>query len=76
MGALKVDAFSSSIGSDQNLHIRIVLERLLHLRSFFASHAAMDRDDCFLSSEKRGNSLFEIAQGVAVLGKDDQLLAR
>ena len=76
MNALKVDAFSSGIGGDQDLNVGIVLERLQHLRSLFTSHAAMNHDDGLLSPEKRGNSLFEITQGVAVLGKDDQLLAR
>jgi hypothetical protein len=53
---------SSSIGSDQNLHFWIVLERLLHVRSVFASYAAMNRDNRFLSSEKGRNTLFEITQ--------------
>ena len=43
--ALEVDAFACGVGREENLHLRIVPERLLRLHPLFAAHAAMNADD-------------------------------
>ena len=40
--ALEVDALARGVGGQQDLHFRVVLERLLRLHPLFAAHAAVD----------------------------------
>jgi hypothetical protein len=66
---------SSSIGSDQNLHFWIVLERLLHVRSVFVLCRHESRQS--LPFVREGSKhVVRDNSGVTVFGKDNQLLAR
>src|SRR3989442_12361314 len=76
MSALQVDSLASGVGCDEYLHIRVVPEGFLCLHPLLAPHAAVDPDNCFPTAEERGDALHQIVQRVAVLGKDDELLAR
>ena len=75
--ALEVDAFAGRVGGEQHLHLGVVRERLLRLPPLLAAHAAVDDDDRLL----RGRAAcamrsLEVVERVAVLGEDDELLAR
>ena len=76
VGALEVDAFAGGVGGEQHLHLGVVPERLLRLQPLLAAHAAVDDDHGLLAAEQRGDLSLEVVQRVAVLGEDDQLLAR
>jgi hypothetical protein len=47
VGALQVDALAGGVGGQQHLHFGVVLERFLHLETFFAADAAVDDDHGF-----------------------------
>lgn len=49
-------------------------ERLLGLEPICPAHAAVDHNQGFQAAEQAGDALLKIAQGVAMLGKDHQLL--
>ena len=76
VGPLQIDAFAGGIGGQQNLHFGIVLEGLLRLRALLAADAAMDDDNRVLPAQQRGDAVFQIIQGVAMLGEDNELLVR
>ena len=75
VGALQVDTLARCVGGEQYLHVWIVPKRLLGLQALLTAHA-VDDDNCLLTSEQCAHAGVEIAQGVAVLGENDQLLAR
>ena len=75
MGALQVDPLPSRVGGEQHLHLGIVPECLLGLQALLAAHAAVDDNDRLLAPEQCAHTRVEIAQGITVLGEDDQLLA-
>ena len=72
--ALEIDALAGSIGGQQDLHLRVVLEGFLHLQTCFSTDAPVDDDHGFAAAQQRGNALFQIVKRVAVLGENDQLL--
>ena len=53
-----------------------LFERLLRLQAFLAAHAAVDDDHSLLAAEQSGDASFEVAQRIAMLGKNNELLAR
>ena len=73
---MEVDAFTRGIGGEQHLHLRIVPERLLGLQTLLAAHATMDDDHRVLAPKECAHTGVEVTQGVAVLGKEHELLAR
>jgi len=76
VGALQVDALARCVGSEQPLHLRVVPARLLGLQALLTAQAAVDKDHRVLAPEQRAHAGVEIAQRVAVLGENDELLAR
>src|SRR3954462_3785818 len=76
VGALQVDAFTSSVGGEKHLHIRIVQETRLRLTPVFATHSAVNQNDRLLAAEQRGDLALEIVESVPVLGEDHELLTR
>ena len=76
VGALQVDAVAGGVGGQQHLHLRVVPERFLRRQTFLAAHAAVDDDHRRLSAEQCRDALLQVAQRVAVLGEDHQLLMR
>src|SRR6516225_3192392 len=68
VSALQVDTFACSIGRDQNLNIRIVAERFLHVHALFASHAAVNKDNRFWATEESRDSALKVIERVAMLG--------
>src|SRR5262249_10984558 len=71
-----VDALTRCIGGEQDLHVWIVPERFLRFQPLLASHAAVDDDDGFWTSQQRAHIGMEITQGVTVLRENDELLTR
>ena len=53
VGALEVDALAGGVGGEQDLHLGVVLERLLRLQPLLAAHAAVDHDDRLRAAEQR-----------------------
>ena len=76
MGALEVDPLAGRVGSEQQLRLRVVQERLLRLAAFFTTHAAVNQDDSLRAAEERADAPLEVVEGVPVLGEENQLLAR
>ena len=76
VGALEVDALAGGVGGQQDLHLGIVPEGFLRLHALLAAHAAVDRHDGLRAAEERRDAALQVVQRVAVLGEDDQLLAR
>ena len=76
LDVLQVDAFAGGVGGQQHLHLRVVPERFLRRQTFLAAHAAVDDDHRRLSAEQGRDALLQVAQRVAVLGEDHQLLMR
>ena len=74
--ALQVDALAGCVGGEQHLDLGVVQEALLRLAPLFAPHAAVDQDDRLRAAEQRADLAFEVAERVAVLGEEDELLAR
>ena len=64
---------AGNIGS-QHLDLGIVAGRVLGLELICPAHAAVDHDQACPAAEQAGDALLKIAQGVAMLGKDNQLL--
>ena len=48
VGTLQIDAFTGGVGGKQHLHLWVVFEGFLRLQPLFATHAAVDDDDCLL----------------------------
>ena len=76
MGALQVQPFACGIGSDKNAHFLVLPEAFFHLAPFVAQHSAVDGDNGFFAAEKGANFIGQIAQCVAMFGKNDQLFAK
>ena len=76
VGALEVDALAGRVGREQDLDLGVVPERLLRLHPLLAAHAAVDDDDRLRAAEQRRDAALEVVQRVAVLGEEDELLAR
>src|ERR1700730_508083 len=76
MGALKVNPLARGVRGNEHVHFRIMFERLLRLQAFLAAHAAVDDNHSLLASEQSSNADFEVAQRIAMLGKDNELLTR
>src|ERR1019366_10004435 len=74
--ALKVNALARSIRGNEHLYLRVMLEGFLRLHAFLATHAAVDDNHRVLAPEQRSDTGFEVAQRVAMLGEDNQLLLR
>jgi hypothetical protein len=49
-------------------------ERLLGVHAFFATHAAVNDNHRLRATQQRGDTRFEVAQGVAVLSENNELL--
>ena len=60
MRALKVDAFASSIRSDQDAHPDILLEELFCFSPFITEHSAVDGNNSIVIPEDDGNSGFNM----------------
>lgn len=75
VGPLEVDPFPGRIGGDQHVNIRVVQEGFLSLPALFAAHPAVDRHHGIAAPKERGDPLFQVGQGIAVLAEDDELLA-
>src|SRR5438128_2272277 len=76
MGALKIDAFTSCIGSKKHFDFWIVSERLLDFQPVFAPNTAVYGHYGIGASDQYLNLFLQIGQCVSMLSKDDQLLAR
>ena len=76
VSTLKVDALTGCIGRQEYLNIGVVTERFLDLQAFLATNTTMDDDHGLGTSEERSDSLVQVTECVAVLGKDHQLLLR
>ena len=76
VGALQVDALARRVGRQQHLRPRVVPEGFLRGQALLAAHAAVDDDDRILPAEQRRHPLPQVAQRVAVLGEDHELLPR
>ena len=74
VGALEVDTLPGGVCRDEDLHVGVMLERLLDLQSLFAPYATVDHNHRFRATDDGLDSLLEVVQGVLVLGKDNQLL--
>jgi hypothetical protein len=74
VGALEIDTLASCVGGKQNLNFGIVPERLLCLHPLLAPHPAMDEDDGLLTAQKGSDAAFQVIQGIAVLGEQNQFL--
>ena len=74
VGALEIDTFAGCVGGKQNLDFRIVPERLLRLHPLLAPHPAMDEDHALLAAQKGGEATFQVVQGIAVFGEQNQFL--
>ena len=74
--ALQIDTFAGRVGGEQHLDLRVVAEGFLSLEPILAAHAAVNRHDGSLASQQRRDPVVQIAQRIAVLGEDDQLLMR
>ena len=75
VGTLQIDTFTGSVSGDQDADFLILTETLLNLPALIPEHAAVDRDHGIFAAKKSTNLISEVAQGVAVLGEDDELLA-
>src|SRR5262245_9050802 len=60
VGALKVDTLASGVCRKQDLHLRVVSERLLDIHALFAPHAAVNGDHGLLASQQCGDATLEI----------------
>ena len=58
VGALKVNAFAGGVRGHKHLHLRVVLERLLRLHTFFATHTAMNDNNGLLAPKQRRDAVF------------------
>ena len=77
VSALEVDALAGGIGGEQDLDRDVMEEALLGLAAVLAPHPAVDDRHGLAAPEQLvGDVVIEVAQSVAVLGKDDDLLAR
>ena len=76
MGALQIDPFPRRIGGEQHPHPRVVPERLLGGAALRAVESAVDQHQRLGLPEPGGDPPLQIVQGVAVLGEDDELVAR
>ena len=74
VSALKVDPLAGGIRGNKHLHFRVVSERLLRLHAFLATHATVNDDHRRRAPKQGDDVLFEISQGVAMLGENNQLL--
>ena len=72
MRALKVDAFASSIRSDQDAHADILLEELFYFSPFITEHSAVDGNNSFAISEQGTNLFGKVVERVLVFREDDQ----
>ena len=75
MGALKIEAFARSVRSDENADFLILLETLFHLAAFVAHHSTVDDYHGVVIAEQGAYLVREVAERVAVFGKNDQLFA-
>ena len=76
MRALEVDALAGGVGGQQHLNLGVVTERLLGLEPICPAHAAVDHHQRFPAAQQAGDAFLKIAEGVAMLGEDNQLLPR
>ena len=74
MGALQVDAFASGVGGEKDLDLGVVLEQFLRFHTLLAPHAAVDHHHRRFAPKQRRDSAFQVVQGVAVLGEENELL--
>ena len=72
MRALKVDAFASSIRSDQDAHANILLEELFCFSPFITEHSAVDGNNSIVISEQSANLSGKVVERVLVFREDDQ----
>ena len=73
MCALQVQALASSIRGQQDYCVGIVGEPFAGEFAVLAAGAAVDRDDRVRTPELGGDLGLQVAEGVAVLGEDDDL---
>ena len=71
---LQVDSFPSGIRGNEDLHLRVVPEGLLHVHPLFATHAAVNTHHRFPPPQQRSYTLLEVGERIAVLSKDNQFL--
>ena len=74
VGTLKVDSLSGGVCSNQHLYHWIMFEGRLRLSALLATHAAVDDHRSILATKQGCDTGFEIAQRIAVLSENDELL--
>ena len=52
VGTLQVDTFTSRIGSNQDAHIFVLLEKFLHFAALISEHAAVNRHNRLVAAEQ------------------------
>jgi len=65
--------FTGGIGRNQDAHLRVGTKERLNAAALIAVDTTVDRDNRVGITQHAGDLPMEIIQGIAVLGKDDQL---
>ena len=76
MRPLEVDPFASRVGGQQHLYRWVVAEGFLRLVAILAGHAPVNDDYRLRTSKQRGDAVLQVAECVAVLREEYQLLRR
>src|SRR5208283_5584915 len=75
VGALEVDALSSRVGGDQDLHLLVLSERCLCLAPVLAADSSVNRHQGLRMADESTDTFRQVVQGVTMLGEDDELAA-
>ncbi len=73
--ALQVDSFTCGIRCEQHLHLGIMQKGFLRLRPLLATHPTVYGDYGFAPAQQGRDAGLQVAQRVAMLGEDHQLLS-
>jgi hypothetical protein len=76
VGTLEIDTLACGVGGEQHLDFRVVEKALLCLAALLPAQAPMDQNYPLRAAKQGANSMFEVVEGVAVLGEDDEFLPR
>ena len=76
MGALEVQPFPGGIGGDKDADFLVLPEAFFHLAAFVPHHAAVNDGNGFFTAQQGTDLVCQVAQGVAVFGKEDELFPK